>query len=304
MRPLPILLALGLSLAACTGQLSHAAAAPSSSAAFSPVTMDQLTTDLHASSTMEVEVSSYLLPRSLAYAIGEVCRRGGSSAIVLANPSYDSEIAEENQRTVEQLKHSGCVAETIDRPLHLKTIVINAKVAYISDTNFSSHGFLLRVTDGGAVALLRQTIAGNPGKGDAFATDKGDALQLEDGLIQEASGALCVSSESFGESPVAYDLYHYDGQVHLVVARREAEHSYSEQRLLRSLRDTGHVAIRLSDADEKLAIGDSVAWLGSANSTAGYPEQTDWGLLTNDPALVRFARERCEHDFDQGDALY
>jgi hypothetical protein len=304
MRPITLVyLCLATTLLTACGQLHQQSAATSSVSNPSASGVDVSSRDALLDELQHarmVEAASYLLPPAMTDAIAAVCRRGGSSAVVLASPDYDREIADENAQTVRDLKSSGCNAETVTRPWHIKAVVIDGHDAYLSDTNFSRDGFILRVTDTSMIALLRQTIGGQPGATNNFATLKGAALNDETALIGQSRGALCISTESFGRSNVADAIAAYDGTVDLVVAEREASHSDSEMQLLRDLQTNGRVRVRLLNADEKIAAGTDLAYLGSSNATAGYPEQADWGLLTDDPALVRFAQARCASDFSQG----
>lgn len=256
---------------------------------------------LHARS---VNVTSYILPANLRETLIQACRQGEHVTVLLAQPSYDPEVEQDNNDAVRGLRSAGCAARTTQSPLHMKLAYMDGS-AWLSDTNFSSEGFLVRADDPQIRSVIASTLArGEGAHSETFATRKDWALDLESATIAQLRGPICVSTESFGRGEIAGDLASYGGPIRLVIARREFQESRSEQQLVGLLRQLpGSIDIRAGDANEKIAVGTDRAWFGSANATAGLPTQIDWGMVSTDPAIVAVMQSRCLADWKRASPL-
>lgn len=253
---------------------------------------------MHARS---VNVTSYVLPDSLQRLLAVACQRGTHADVLLAAPDYDPQVADENQNAVRSLNSAGCTARTTTEPLHMKLVYMDGSV-WLSDTNFSPAGFLLRVDDQGVRDVIASTLRGSPARSPYFATRKDWALDLERNTIASVNGPLCVSTESFGRGMIAGALADRRNAIRLVVAEREYRQSPQEQDLIERL--PHNIDVRVGYANEKMAVGADRAWFGSANATAGLPEQVDWGMTSTDPTIVAGMQQRCLDDWERAQPLH
>jgi hypothetical protein len=195
--------------------------------------------------------------------------------------------------------------------LHLKAAVVDG-VAWLDDRNWASSGAerIVRDTAADDVAAVRSAVAGGPGADGHLATTKAGALRLEADVIRQSGNApLQVESESFGTGPVYNALLHRAQAglpTHLIVAGREVAEASGglERKRLARLAALG-VEVRVGDPqrgdlDEKLAIGGSDGWVGSANATVAFGrfgEQRDWGMATRTPSIVDDLRASFERNW-------
>ena len=123
------------------------------------------------------------------------------------------------------------------------------------------------------------------------------------------TGPLLVESESFGNGAI-YDVLLHRAEAHLptrlIVAGREAAQKSGglERAHLQRLAALG-VEVRLGnpkhgDLNEKLAVADGSAWVGSTNATyarGAAGEQRDWGLTTQERPVVDGLRAAFERNW-------
>ncbi len=142
-------------------------------------------------------------------------------------------------------------------------------------------------------------------KARAVATIKHEALSREAQLLCDSRRGddAVVESESFGCCNAVYGalskLARGGASPRLLVAQRELRGNEREAEVLEKLVNDG-VRVRVCKDSEKLAVAGGGAWLGSANATAAFGESDmiDWGLCTNDPAIVSAVRTRLEAAWD------
>lgn len=202
-------------------------------------------------------------------------------------------LAAGNAGAVSALRAAGADAQLTDcdgaRPAHLKEARIDGAV-YLDDRNWPGDD---RDT------ILRVDPAEN------FATQKDDALRREARTIYRAADARApvdVETESFGFGRIYAALKYAAARapVRLLVARRDV--TPRSLPALRRLQAAG-VTVRTGDDDEKLAVTPREAWVGSANASAGVPDQSDWGLRIFDGALVQALRARFERNWTSAQPL-
>jgi hypothetical protein len=186
--------------------------------------------------------------------------------------------------------------------LHLKGAVVDG-VAWLDDRNWDGARAetIIRDSEADDVAALRAALAGRPGSDARLETTKAGAQALELAVVRGAGAApLALATESFGSGAV-YDALLARAKAHgvtrLLVAGREAREAgkagEAERRRLGRLADLG-IEVRTgnppgADADEKLALAGTAAWVGSANASYArgpYGRQRDWGLLCDRTSLI------------------
>jgi len=270
-----------------------------------------------------VDLSAYTLPPgTVRTALAAAARQGARVRVRLeGRPFHDphGSLRSANLAAVTALRAVGAdAALTGDggAALHLKAAVVDG-VAWLDDRNWVSgpHATLLRDDDPADVAVVRAALAGRPARDGHLATTKADAQTLELEAIRSAGGSLAVATESFGAGAISHALLERaraGRPTRLLVAGREAGSAAGrrERSVLAHLAAAGvevRVGIRArGDVAEKLAVGDGVGWIGSANATyAGGPfgAERDWGLLCREPVAVDGLRAAFEGDWNAGRPL-
>ena len=254
------------------------------------------------SAARDVDFGSYILPpNAMRDALVAAARRGAHVAVTLqADPFCDrgGVLARVNAGSASLLREAGASVTLLPSaqvPFHLKAAVCDG-VAYLDDRNWPKAGDTVVADDDPAdVALVRATLAGRGGADDALATRKDVALAREVALIDGARAApVVLVTESFGGGAVSAALRRHAASgapTTLVVDRHRL--SPSQRHLLDGLAADG-VRVKTSAADEKLLLAGDAVWLGSANASSSYRErgdQTEWGIVSRDPALVARVRE-------------
>jgi hypothetical protein len=241
----------------------------------------------------EIAFGSYLVPRALRDALIAAAHRGAHVAVTIEAAPYNDAtgcLARFNAATADALREAGADVRLLSRDqvaFHLKAAVCDG-VAYLDDRNWPARGdTIVRDDDPRDVAVVRAALDGHGGSDDALATRKDLALQREADLIDAARGApVVVATESFGAGTISAALRRHAANgdpTTLIVARGKANAS-----VLAGLARAG-VTVKIGVAAEKFALAGDAVWLGSANATyAGgeFGEQTDWGLVSRDPALI------------------
>ena len=250
----------------------------------------------------DVAFGAYILPKGpMRDALAAAARRGARVAVTLqADPFLDSSgtLGRMNASGAAALRGAGArvtLLPSAQVAFHLKAAVCDG-VAYLDDRNWPAHGGDTVVADDDPrdVALVRDTLAGHAGADDTLATRKDVALAREAALIDGARDApVVLATESFGAGPVSAALRRHAASgapTTLVVDRHRL--TARERTVLDGLGRDG-VRIAASAADEKLLLAGDAVWLGSANASSAYGErgdQTEWGIVSRDPALVARVR--------------
>jgi hypothetical protein len=255
-----------------------------------------------------VRLTAYILGDrgTLVGELEAAAERGASVEVALERAPYadaKNELARLNRRTVLELRRHGVAAHLTrraDAPLHLKAAFVDG-AAFLDDRNWPSTGSDTLVTTraAGDLARIDRALDGAPeAAGGSLALHKGRALELEAQTIDAAPPGSTVEceSETFGYSKVAKALRRRalrGERVELLVTKKTLAGNPTELRALAALRAAG-VAIKVTTADEKVALTVAGGWLGSANATSASPEMLDWGGRTRDPRLLATLRRQFE----------
>lgn len=264
----------------------------------------------------DVTLSAYVLrPGPVLEALESAERRGARVTVRLEGRPYgdpSGELLRDNQAAVSVLTQLGGDARLQDAggtahgsPLHMKAAVVDG-AAFLDDRNWPSdgHDFIVRdsfASDTGAVLGALQGDRPKPSR--LFWTDKGDALAGEARMLYDAShtSGVEIESESFGYSRKMYGAIEFLAAHHvpvrLLVSVRDL--NPKEQSALDRLRQAG-VKVRTCDLDEKMALADGRAWIGSSNATFGVDDQIDWGLRTDAPNVLAALHRRFEQNWLSG----
>jgi phosphatidylserine/phosphatidylglycerophosphate/cardiolipin synthase-like enzyme len=253
-------------------------------------------------SARDVSFGAYILfGGPMRDALEAAARRGAHVAVTLqADPFCDrgGVLAAANAASAAELRGAGARVTLVPSArvaFHLKAAVCDG-VAYLDDRNWPARGGDTVVADDDPrdVALVRDTLAGRAGADRALATRKDVALAREAALIDRACDApVVLATESFGAGAVSAALRRHAarGAPTTLVVDRERLGPRSRA-LVDGLARDG-VRVKNSAADEKLLLAGDAVWLGSANASSTYRErgeQTEWGIVSRDPALVARVR--------------
>lgn len=243
-----------------------------------------------------VTLSAYTLPKDgeLVESLLATAHRPKTRVSVIFDGQPFPDVRRSNERLAEVLTGAGVQVRLSQRPLHMKAIVIDGTRVFVTDRNWTSSDSLILELPATLRIAVEKAILGQSSSTGSFTTRKADALVLEDEVLSRGTGAIMVETESFGPSVIADELENKVRQgvpVTLIVARYEYDRLPSEQRLVEHLRDLG-IEVVVANAAEKLAVRGGLGFIGSANATAGLPDQIDWGYATNAPDLIRALSER------------
>ena len=182
---------------------------------------------------------------------------------------------------------------------HIKAAVLDGET-FLSDRNWAAadpaESLVIRDTVAGDRILVERAMLGLTGGNDHLWTRKADALGAEARMLRAGHDRVaCVASESFGKGTPVYDallqIAGGNARVRLLVALSEYRRGDSERRAVAALIARG-VEVRLGHADEKFAVNGSHVWIGSANATAGLPDQVDFGIVAADAAIAKTLVDR------------
>lgn len=257
-----------------------------------------------------IVLSAYLLRQGqLLDAVEAAARRGAAVTVRLERRPYggndsavQAQLSAQNQAAAAAILAAGGDAQVVQRsdadgkplPLHMKALVCDG-VAYLDDRNFPGDGEDTIVRDDFPrdVAAVTAAIEGKRAAQTSrfFWTEKDRALSGETRLLYEAQNAkhVDVESESFGYDGAYAGLKMLAAkgvQCRLLVSERDLTTPQAKA-ALQKLKEDG-VRVRIGDFDEKMSVVDGTrAWVGSANATRGFPQETDWGLRTDRPDVVQ-----------------
>jgi hypothetical protein len=271
-----------------------------------------------------VSLSAYILPVSVTERLAAAARRNARVELALARypvgdtPDERRRLAQANRDAVETVRRAGGLATLVSPrdPLHLKAALVDDRVAYLDDRNWSDDGpqTILLDDDPGDVAIVRDALARRASGNEHLRTVKPESLALERRILDQAGDApLDVESESFGIGPI-YDALEGRAAAHgatrLLVCDRELGEAQRrahragkppvEIRALDRLVLDG-VDVRVTPAAEKMALSGAGAWIGSTNATRDWgssARQLDWGMTVSDPAIAAALRARFQATWD------
>lgn len=240
-------------------------------------------------------VASYVLSlhTRVALALAAAGKAGGNEVLVLDSNPYDptgnGEIKAADAVTRSALHAAHVRVLDSSKDLHLKAALVGNRVVYLCDRNFDDHdSLILASTDLDDYNAVVMAIRGQTDGSDHLRVRKADALAMEASMIGQGSGPMSFESESFGNRNPVYDALlaraQHGDNVRIILARREYESTPRERAAVRELQSAG-AKVHIGSTNEKIYVDSGQAWLGSANATAGVPDQTDWGYGTTDPTI-------------------
>jgi len=258
-------------------------------------------------SARDVAFGAYLLPPGpVRDALVAAARRGAHVAVTLqADPYRNPGGARGNEETARALRAAGAsvrLLESAATPFHIKAAACDG-VAFLDDRNWTLRGPEIVLADDTPrdVALVRAALAGRGGADTALATRKDESLRREVELIERAgTAAVTVETERVGTSPLTDALRRHAraGAPATLIVGRTKHHSALERSALAKLARDG-VRVCEGGKNEKLALADRTAWIGSGNATGANGRgaaQLEWGMTTKDPALVGAVRAALARD--------
>lgn len=261
----------------------------------------------------DISVTAYLLqPGRVLDALTAAAQRGAHVRVRLEGYIYKDTagIAAENAGVVAGLQAAGADAVLVhldsdarDPMLHAKTVVADDTL-FLDDRNFPDDGADTILADSFAPDV-RAARDGALGQEDApnwyFSMEKRPSLASEARLIAscDTTEDLVVESESFGADNAVYRAIDMGAKAGLrprvLVNARALEGNARESQAIAHLVADG-AAVRATDAAEKFTLAGLRGWIGSSNATIAFqhPDQLDWGMRSDDQALVAVLRRRFE----------
>lgn len=246
-------------------------------------------------------ISAYTLaPTSrIGRALMRAARAGAHVSLVLDGQGLAG-ANRTNEKNAATYSAAGVRVRVTDYKLHMKAIVVDGASVYVSDRNWSSSGTSVIFALPAATRLqVERAILGQPSSNGTFATRKSDALALEAALLaQRRSRVVLIETESFSPSVVSEVIEQRaraGDDVTLVVAASEYRGSRKEQETLSELARAG-VHVFLGKSDEKIAIDGTAGFAGSANQSAGWGDQLDWGIVFANPDVVSTLAQHVRDD--------
>jgi hypothetical protein len=237
---------------------------------------------------------------------------------VADTPAEQHRLTLANRDAVETVRRAGGAGTLVppSDPLHLKGALVDDRVVYLDDRNWSDDGpqTILRDDDPNDVAIVRDALARRPAGNEHLKTLKPDSLALERQTFERAGERpLDVETESFGIGPIfgaleARAAAHRPTRLlvcdrELLDAEQRARRSSSAPTEIRALERLVHdgVDVRVTPAGEKMAVSENGAWVGSTNATRDWgssARQLDWGMTVADPAIAAALRARFQRTWE------
>ncbi|GAC1394314.1 MAG: hypothetical protein NVSMB31_14600 [Vulcanimicrobiaceae bacterium] len=257
-----------------------------------------------------ISLTAYVMrPCRVLNALESAAKRGVRVHVALEAVPYGDpagDLRQGNLDAAARLSRAGADARLVDQvgnaPMHMKAAVIDNATAFLDDRNWPDDGMdsIITDTDARDVGEVLSAIAGHGSNSAPLATQKDAAIRREARTIYQSADAherISVESESFGYGRIYAALLaaaREQTPVRLIVAQRDIT-SRTEPALVRLMQ--AGVEMRIGANDEKMAVAQSQAWLGSANATSGVPNQTDWGLRIFDRATITGLQARFERNW-------
>lgn len=253
-------------------------------------------------------VSSYVLPSSsaLARALVRAAKKGSDVVLVLDSETIGPGARQSVANTVRTLGRAGVKIRMSSGPLHLKAALIDQRVVYLSDRNFTSTGaIIVSSSDPDDYNAVLDAMYHGPRAGSArLRVYKKDSLALEASIIANGSGPVSVETESMSAGNAAYDALVRRARrshVRLIVSADELEdgHHQREQQEVAELRRDG-VDVRVGRSNEKILVQSDSGYVGSANLSGGsaaVQDQPDWGMAVDPGPVLDALRQHFEDDW-------
>lgn len=278
--------------------------------------MQQLINAVQRSSA--VTVSSYVLtPYSpMGEAIVQAHRNGSETVVVLDSEGVGDAVRNKINQSVIDFQQRGVTMRLSNGASHLKSALIDRRVVYLSDRNFTSSGAIVLASDDpDDYNAVVDAIARRPGAGSAhLRVYKRDALALEASIINGGQGTLYCETESLSgvihsyatrssQNPALDALVARAARskVFLIVSGDEYDDGQHdrEHELGHELQRRG-VEVRVGHSNEKMAIDSSDAFVGSANMSGGSDDvqsQPDFGMEVSDSTITAALRQHFDADW-------
>jgi len=237
----------------------------------------------------DIAVQAYTLGGRLMDVL-ESCAKGGAHVRVTLeeDPAANDapQLRRRNATVAAQLRSFG-VDVSLKRDVHSKTVTVDG-TTFFDGSNWRRDDVILRgdAHDAAAVASLKS------------AALHAEGAMLENACSEHRRRAI-VETETFDRSNVVSKALRemaVDGlSPRLLVNGDALRRNARELACLKEMVAEG-VEVRVCSDTGKFALTGDHAWLGSANATAAFPggDMTDWGVVTDDPAIVAAVRDRLE----------
>lgn len=256
-----------------------------------------------AAARRDVALSAFSLSpaQPIVLELEDDARRGVRVSVTLAGNAFGA-AARANADVIPELRAAGVQVRISAYDTHLKAAIVDG-VVYLSDVNFAERGLV--VVDGISAdrPIVAAAMAGTPAADDHLWTRKADAIAAEDRVAAvPVTRDLAIESESFEGNTALYGTIEQrlrrGDRVRVLVAAREAATRRERGALARLTREGAEV--RVSSADEKLAVDGPDCYFGSANATGGEPDQIEWGMALRSPVLAAAVQARFDREWWQG----
>ena len=237
----------------------------------------------------DIAVKAYTLTDRLIHEIELRAKDGANVSVTMeADPSgsHPDQLQRRNEHVASKLRSCG-VDAVLQRNVHTKTIAVDGTV-FFDESNWRDGDLILSgaAGDAGNVASLKSSALSD------------ESAMLDCARSEGTSGAI-VETETFDRfnvvSKALREMAERGMSPRLLVDGRALRHNKKEAVSLAWIQRQG-VDVRVCNDTEKFALAGNRAWLGSANATSAYGghDMTDWGVVTEDSAIVAAVHDRLE----------
>ena len=237
----------------------------------------------------DISVSAYTLGDPLVSALESRAESGAHVTVTLEeDPSArnSDQLRRHNAHLAAALRSHGVDAR-LERNVHSKTVVVDQAV-FFDGSNWRDGDVILRgdAQDATHVASLKSAALND------------ESAMLESAREQKLPGTI-VETETFSRfnvvSKALREMVENGLSPRLLVDENALRHNDKEEASLAWIAARG-VDVRVCADTEKFALAGTSAWLGSANATGAWKghDMTDWGVVTEDSAIVAAVRDRLE----------
>ncbi|HTZ54367.1 MAG TPA: phospholipase D-like domain-containing protein [Candidatus Acidoferrum sp.] len=262
----------------------------------------------------DVALMAYTLPAGRVLdGLAAAAKAGAHVRVRLEGYIYkdDGDVGSTNAAAIAELRAAGADAQLVhpdknatDAMLHCKAALVDGEL-FLDDRNWPDDGADTVVRDNfpSDAQIVRDAFDGKQDPPTPFfSVAKRESLAAEARLLYSARAGddVIIESESFGANNRVYGAIeraaHSGAHVRVLVNTRDLQGNANEQGALKKLAADG-AEVRVCDGDEKLAVIEGTrGWLGSANATVAFnhPDQLDWGVRTDAPAIVAHLRQAFE----------
>jgi hypothetical protein len=233
----------------------------------------------------------------------DAASRGAHISIGLDENAFD-DARTSNDAVASQLELSAIEVHKIPES-HVKAVFVDGTM-YLSDRNWpatSNAQVVVKDMNAGDRRIVSTAILGGRlGSNDHLWTMKAEALKAEAAVIMaRTSNEVDVESETFGSGTPVFEamMARVAGgdSVKLLIALSGFKRSAAARHAVVTLQ-ARHVEVRLTNANEKLAIEGYNCFFGSANATRELPQQIDFGIAMRDAALATRLHSQFESEWN------